>query len=45
MRQKETEVKDGLQSGVRGCWGTPHEVVHARETKLRSTRDEDKMTK
>ena len=39
-RQKETEVKDGLRSGVGGCGGMP-----AWETKLRSTWDEDKMTK
>ena len=44
-RQKETEVKEGLQSGVGGCGGTPHEVVPAWEIKLRSTRDEENMTK
>ena len=43
-RQKETEIKHGLQSGVGGCGGTPHKVVPVRETKLRSTRDKDDMT-
>ena len=43
-RRIETEIREGLQAGIGGCGGMPHEVGPARRTKSESTRAGDRIT-